>query len=419
MSILLEYCQDMEPLTEAFYGKPRQFVEIEKRLAKIIDMIAVTIENPSDAVDINSMKELKEIEDIFTKFFGNDETSITFYSPVLLPGRNAFTVPSSLAFFRKDKNNKRLTRPSDLYINVNVDMGLVYYLKLTPQELMGVILHEIGHCFDASFFMFLQKINLRLLPEFNGMKLTNTTTTEKVVNSAMSTFTSFVMGLTPVSKAYQALNRFVSQNPFLNQMVEIISNLMTDVATFFTYLQRFNILKDLFKNPTVVIARFINPPNLFGYASEKFADSFATSYGYGKEMSSFLYKFQENKGLEMNEAMTKFPVLNIGYDFAKISGQAATFMLDPHPDNHIRIQSQLNKLKRDLRDPNLDPKIRKELEANIEDIEKFIDETVLNSEERKEKGQIFSYIWAYTLMKVFKGKLDIREIFEAFWNHEM
>ena len=61
MSILFESCKDLYVLNEAYYGKPKEFVEIEKQLEKIIEMIKLTKEDPDRAKDINSMKELYEI----------------------------------------------------------------------------------------------------------------------------------------------------------------------------------------------------------------------------------------------------------------------------------------------------------------------------------------------------------------------
>lgn len=424
MSILLEYCQDIYVLTEAYHGKPKEFILIEKKLEKVIEMIRLTKEEPSNAIDINSMREVEEIEKLFTKFFKNKETSITFYTPIISPGYNAFTVPSSLSYFKKDKSNKRVTRSEDLFINVNVDIGLVYGLEMTPAELMSIILHEIGHCYDASMFMLLTNVNIDIVKGFKMDKDGSVSTifnkgSEALAGSIKNTIMSFLMGSTPVAKFYQAANRFVSSNPIISKIWSDISNIILDVRMFINQIIPNTQLLRFLVSPAMIIASLLNPRNLFGYAGEKFADSFATSYGYGPDTATVFNKMRTRKGLFLNENVAKIPILNIGYDFYKVVMQAATFLSDPHPTEATRIQSQLNKLKKDLKDPNLSPKVRRELTENIEELETYIDDVLLNIENDSNKGRTISYFWNYMIIKVFNGKIDPRELFEAVWNHEM
>jgi len=416
MSLLLEYCQDLNILTEAFYGKPKEFIEIEKRLDKIINMIKLQKENPSMAVDINKMKELEEIENIFTKFFKNYKTSITFYAPIISPTYNAFTFPSTLSYFKKDPNNKRIASVDDLFINVNVDMGLVYALDMDAKELMAVILHEIGHCFDASLFMLLSKIQIigSINYDLNTMHVNSVNI--NAVNSIYSTFINLIIGASPLLQSfYQEMNRFVSQNPTLNKFLSDIQMVIADISTFLNIVS-FSLKKI---TPVLLVQQLLNPSNVFGYANEKFADSFATSYGYGKEVASFSYKVQHRKGLTINENISKIPLLNIGYDFLKVSMQLSTIILDPHPHDATRIQSQLNKLKRDLNNPNLDSKVKKELLDNIVEMENYIDNIVLNINHEDNNGRWITLLQNYIIIKVFKGRIDPRELFEAVWNHEL
>ena len=410
MAILLEK-HNLQILQEAYYGKPKEFVEIEKRLEKIIEMIRLTKEEPSMAVDINSMKELEEIEDLFTKFFKNYKTSITFYSPILSPAYNAFTFPSSLSYFRKDPNNKRIARSEDLFINVNVDIGLVYALEMTPQELMAIILHEIGHCFDASFFMLLSNICINATVWFDSPDKISKVTFD-LFGSLYNTFIRFLMGSVPImSEFYQVFNRLVSSNPMINKIISDVQMVFASISSFVSVFNR--------PKPYRYLFALLNPSNVFGYANEKFADSFATSYGYGKDVASSMYKMQQRKGLFLNDAVAKIPILNVGHDLLSVSARVSTLILDPHPHEAARIQSQLTKLKRDLNDPNLDYKVKKELLDNIRDLEDIIDNVILNADADENKGRWISMFANYIVIKVFNGKIDPRELFEAVWNHEM
>ena len=270
MSILLEYASDV--LLEAYYGKPKEFIEIEKKLEKVIEMVKLTKEQPNKAVDINSMKEVHEIEMLFTKFFGNAETSITFYTPVPIPlfgspAYNAFTIPSSLSYFKKDPSNPRIARAHDLFINVNVDIGLIYGLDMSPSELMSIILHEIGHCFDASFFMLLSNISIAYSIWYKNGVYDRTEIDWS--SSLTNTFMTFLSRSKPMAKLMQMVNRIMSTNPTLN---DIISSLMTFITDIGVVIGTLSTLPRILNGGTPPIMAMLNPNSLFGYSAEKFAD---------------------------------------------------------------------------------------------------------------------------------------------------
>ena len=137
----------------------------------------------------------------------------------------------------------------------------------------------------------------------------------------------------------------------------------------------------------------INPKNIFGYGAEKFADSFATSYGYGPELSSVMVKLDKYKYNLVNAA--DIPVLNIGSDLIKTSTDIALFGTDPHPSNITRINNQLNKLKRDINDPTLTPKIKHELQEQIDRCEKIIED--MTSVDSANDGRVFSFLYNYLI----------------------
>lgn len=395
-------------LLESYYGKPKEFVKIEKLLEKVIVMVEDQMTQPVKSIDINKSKEIKEIENLFTKFFGNYKTSITIYSaalPVNFGRPNAYTIPSSMVYFRrKDPNKPYKASAKDLYINVNIDMGLIYAFKLTAEELMGIILHEIGHDFDASLFHLLTYVNIGIFFDNTGM-------------TGLNNIFSFLI-TEPMSKIFQFGNRFVSQIPLLNNIVTTLSLAWFDFNSFLGTLTALNVIARLM-NPIYLI-NLINPANLFGYAGEKYADSFAASYGYAVPLSSALNKFEtaEKRGCVLDSAVKTIPLINVFYNYNNVMIKLCTAFLDPHPNTYTRIQSQLNKLKRDLNDPSINKNIRNDLKKEIASLEKFIDNEVLNEDELTKKGQVFTYLYGLTIMKVFDGKVDFRECFEEIWRHE-
>lgn len=397
-------------LTEAYYGKPKEFEYIEGELAKIIDMIDDIFDGRGNH-DINSSEELKNIERTFTKVFKVKETAISFYSPNPISGvsMNAFTIPSSFTCFNKDSSNKKLADPKNLFINVNVDIGLVHALELTPKELMAIILHEIGHCFDASVMMFLSNISISARIEFdNNGGIKNVSVMPNIIGTIMN----MLMSSKPVAAIFNFINKgFSSLLAKIPALQTVWNNFSKGWFSFMHFMSVIN-------TPFVVMTHYpirlllaaIDTKNLFGFSGEKFADSFATSYGYGPDAVSAFGKMEKNKMNIMYQVGKKIPVLNIGLDMFKTSGTVLTALLDPHPTHATRIQSQLNKLKRDIADPNLDPRVRKMIEQDIKEIEDFIDNDFLNMEENAKEGEVFSTALNAFIIKSCDGKIDPREI---------
>ena len=119
------------------------------------------------------------------------------------------------------------------------------------------------------------------------------------------------------------------------------------------------ILLDISKNPTKIL-NAIGFTGISKYASEKYADSFATAYGYGPALASAFKKLHINEGNSPDKIYYNFPVLNWWYDLNKISTRIIAGLIDVHPSDPSRVMAQLNKLKRDIKDPQLDPRVKKE-----------------------------------------------------------
>ena len=388
-------------LTEAYYGKPDAFKYIESQLADIIVMVDDIFDGKS--VDINKSQTLKNIEDAFTKFFKVKKCSISFYSATITAnmGANAFTIPSGFATFSRDKNNPKLVDPSKLFLNVNVDVALIYLLKLTPEELMAIILHEIGHCFDASTLMFLSNFTI----DINNI--------EKSVKESILG----IMLKGPLSKIYVTLNKVFSsllaKSKFLQSFWNNYLYLINMWQSFMYKIQR---VTTKMPSAKFIAANWVNPRQLFGYGSEKFADSFASSYGYGPALSTAFTKMETEEKNGIVGAVSKIPVLNIGYDMVRTASSVMTLLItaDPHPSNVSRVQSQVNKLKRDLKDPNLDPEVRKMIQADINSIEDTINSRLINMKENAKEGRVVSTLYNMMIIKGFNGKLDPREILQVF-----
>ena len=407
MNVMILVPNNHVPMTEAYYGKPKEFIYIENELKKIISMVEDIF--AGKPADINSSKELKNIENAFTKFFKVKECSISFYTAHDLGGPNAYTIPTSFACFKKDKSNDKLADPSNLFLNVNVDIGLIHLLKLTPGEVMAIILHEMGHCFDASRLNLLTYLSIGIYAKTSNGKIVDSWLHVHMLDSLANLL---FFNTYPFQKIINVINKsfstLLSKAPFLQTLW---NNFRLGLFDFMAFLSSIRLPS---MPPSVIMMySWILPRNLFGYSMEKFADSFASSYGYGPELSASMEKLQNNMSSIVTK-MEKIPVLNIGIDMVKTMGSVVGLLAyaDPHPTNVVRVKSQINKLKRDLKDPSLKPEVRKMIESDIKDIEEILETKFLDMETNSKKGRVASTVLNTFIVKGCDGKIDPRELLQ-------
>lgn len=413
-----------KPVMEAYHGKPKEFIAIENELDKLLKImkqdlpklrpenIGIKMSNLPKLTDLNSSDHVVAIQNLFKKFFSCRDFILTFYYPistkVMTIPFNAFTLPRFFNTFYRTGDGKVDT--STLAMGVNVDVMLCVYLDLTAEELMAIILHEIGHNMDMSVFTLLSRLPI-------DMQLLSTGNWAQIITNFVTFGLFDMLGLgavlSSVIKSIQvALAKYAPGLLHLSTLYwEIYMNIMTVMK-----IKNFKNIMNI--SPDRYVLEIINPNNLFGYASEKYADSFATSYGYGLALSTAFAKLEANGTNYTESTIKNIPGLNWVYDLMSVNIGLIYAAVDPHPLTVTRIQSQLTKLKRDAKDPNLNPKLRKELELQIKDQQNFIDNYYLDIDKNDNKKRIFSWMMNYMIIKFFNGRFDFRETFELLCPHE-
>lgn len=439
---------DMEVLEEAYFGSKPEFKEIEKLLGVIIDRINSTFGpytgNALDWFDMEyKVKDMRlynddtvsRIEKLFEKAFGLKEFHLDFYynSFVVLDvydllkkkpleknaagamGRNAFTIPQGFALFDKsnDTENKMIRDGANIKAGVFVGVDLIWTLQLTPREVMAVILHELGHDMDASIFTLLASV-----PRFiDGNNNFVDPKTFAIASGLVAVLKSSPLGAW-LAKANKEYDEMIENSPGAGATLGYIATLIKtikDLVTTSKWLKDPVKAMTWFKNidPRLYMLNVMQPNNLFGYGSEKFADSFATSYGYGLEIASFNRKVQLRSDSIPFTTFAQVPGINLITDFILASKRFVNMMLDPHPHDATRMYRQLAKLKKDLKDPSLPPSIRKDLERDIEGMQKYIDDVILNPRHDDNKKHFFTFLMNWMIIKIFNGRIDPRELFDS------
>ena len=378
--ITLENCISV---LEVYRGKDKDLLRAEKLLDQLCEKSKkATVKNP---VSFANSKELAEVERILKKKFNAKMFELYIYDDVIsntLFGANGFTMPQALASFRPAENGLS----KDLNIYVSIGQALINHMDLTGGEVMAIIIHEIGHNVRHDWLR-------QFADAFYAVCAPPT-----VLLSELGIFQSmYIKGPKDLEKNAP---KVVLQ---LGKFIGMVKRWILDVSKFST-------LGVILKHPTLIL-RSIDPiGGTLGYIEEKYADSLATSMGYGYEMGTASAKMDDFRRMKITN-MKPSP-LSIVEDFCVRSAAMLLSPLDVHPQDAVRVSRQITLMRKHLKDPSLTPGQRKELTESLDKLETFIDEIYLNPKHKRNISAPFTFIWNYVVMKL-NGYVDLREIFNA------
>lgn len=118
--------------------------------------------------------------------------------------------------------------------------------------------------------------------------------------------------------------------------------------------------------------------NPTGYYDERFADSFATMYGYGPQLISAidkLYIQPKNFAQALVSFDGKFPIVDMIYDVYTLPLTILAETFDPHPNTLARAKDVIDNLENELSsDKNMDPVMKKAIMKDIQNTKIAIDD---------------------------------------------
>lgn len=429
-----EYSQAIDDylvnLNETYYGRNPSLLKIES-------LFNVLIEKIKNHENINNCKEKTEIESILGNLFGFEFVNFQIVHSSIMC--NAFTMPfintkeyKSEKDYQliRDANGIRFKYPKDktLYV-VFYDFN---FLNFDSETLMGMLLHEIGHNFfmiddiikgskkrlafnylldlfeiavmnlmsgkillPIEFFVDLVNLNLwkndpnkwtyNLVKKSDNLlnnndklynnysKIFNTPVFKFIINGI-----NFISKLSPLLKIKTAVKSFVTQH------------------SLFLLLASFSFFDGLFNKDK----------KSAGYNNEKFADNFAVSYGYGKGIANFL---NQPEKIGMNEISSKIPLLRVIDYIGKMSSETLLAFSDPHPASCKRVKDTKEKLEFELKNTKLSPSHRREIEYELEKVNKLIDEI---PKYRQNINKSFQLIIDAKEKVLNNGKMSNEEIYD-------
>lgn len=365
---------------------------------------------------------------------------------------DSFSIPCVNIFFKniKDSNNQSKIRKGQRYydnthsmvVSVGWSMGTFYDTDYTGGEILAMTLHEIGHNFDGGLYMFSQHI-MNMTENFIGnMGLTQENFKRVITQNgreALKTLGEDVViylgtKTTPIRKICDfmdnTLAKLADKIPGVKILFDALvkARYIVDEAKEVVNLFNINVWKDRIEagkeywDYLKELARVltIDIKNLSGLfilqtansiatkKTEIFADSFASTYGYGPELASALNK-NDIRGLKHIKKLPKnFIIGRVVMDINNTAYMLLNTLADQsHGSNVERAYKILQIQKTNLRkEKDLPPEIRQELEDQINQLQEFVDSYPGRT---ADDGMYISAALQWFIIHVFKGNTFLVE----------
>ncbi len=308
----------LDNINEVYYGGNIY----TDRMASIISEMQKT-KSDSDSAMILCTELLDTLKD-FTgiKFcLSLDKAGLVYTIPINHP----LTISAS-----KDKIKVKNLKKDDTIL-IGINPGLLFISPFTKdkrnglnsREVTSTILHELGHTITKSV--------VPLMDYTNALK------------QSLQIKSSIIFA---VSKGNKPSSSIIEE--YVNTIVSIANQVIDTGKELAGYTIK------------SVVASLIPSKFYNAYLDEKFADSFATIYGFGPELSSAMLKI---KKLNLDSHPKALTDLFDGCVNLSING-----LMDEHPHDLARMNTQIELLEKELNSTICDRATKKEILSQIKDI---------------------------------------------------
>lgn len=377
-------------LDEAYYGrKPAQPI-----LNAMIDCCKLIDSDPTIAM--NRTNENIALQKAVQKVFGFKSCTIRWENRGIMI-KGAYTYPgnptsygSKPAFKYGQHKDGFYDSKHELPVFIELSNNMYVEAHLTPEEMTAILIHEIGHNFDftpATMFMGWTKAILAIIMLIKGL----------ADGSWINTLV----------KIYMSSDTGRDIKHFISNIDVIVMNYVPPLGIIGRGIQKIaGLIGKLFNailSPTqllaipamLMFAPFIHLISFFGRRKEIYADTFAASYGFGEELGTGLAKL--DMSVTRLDVAPSGTMMEIMYDFAQFNREFFTMFCDirGHGSTQQRMIRTKAKLERDLNNNDVPPELKKELQKQIEDMDKAYNDFV-NCDEYEQKS----------ITRFFRGLVD-------------
>lgn len=402
-------------LQELYIGKTPELLEIESLIHRIrsSNTEANFLTNPTYS------KDMEKINRLFEELFGFEIFSLTIMRS---SAANAFTMPVSCAIdimpqCRVKENllvsNKgfKYKKEAGYCCSVFMFNSLLFDETFTDAEIVAIILHEIGHNFqtvinDTLYYTSDVTRVLNIIVAF--VSVTSIENIPELIGAIIGTGIGLGISTNKFKKVYAKFIKDIRDNESLALifgMAGLVLDAIIEVRMNINYLieliTRYGDVPGTVKN--CILSKISDP---FGKTGEEVADSFATIYGYGPDISSAMLKFDTTAvGPATQRALMSVPVLGHLLTIYNLPITILVTAFDEHPSGIQRAQIAKADLERELRQSYMDPAMKSKIKKDIVEIDKAIDRYNKARTDIKNPKAIQA-LWFSFIYEMTKGGID-------------
>lgn len=290
--------------------------------------------------------------------------------------------------------------------------ALAFNPTFTNEEAFAVFLHEIGHNFQAA-----ANNTIFCLSAATGIFQILTAVMK---NGPFEAMIDFLTTSNIVRGAVNTLDNALTRNEFCANFLVCV-NMILYTVKHYTHILRYwsnllllpinSIISVIYKLPYFLIS-ILTGQHAQGYYGERFADSFAASYGFGEATASLQTKLGDlvSGDPTTDIVFNDIPVFSHVLQLAILPASLLTGIMDVHPDTPSRCASVLKDMKRDLNDPKLDPKLKKQLAKEVDAYEKAMNEYYAEATKIKNPGVVGAFLQKYIYQFGGDAKMKLSEL---------
>ena len=371
----------LKNLNEVYLGKG-PIVPMQQQFS----ILRNKIKNSRITPILNIDPEVLKFNRIVEKTFGFYKFSL-YIQPNEIPNVYTYTADYFFTDEQKEKIKKELIASPTGFSYEKVFPGVSIVVAVhscvfnndqyTDEEIVGALLHEIGHGF---FEVVMDEDNV-YIPSANSLRVIGTVL--ELVKDKIKKRTN--ISTETVSKELNKFSKlFSSTKGLFKKKLK---------SVFFREALGDNMTK-----------------YMISYTNEKFADTFAAMYGYSNEVHQFIQK-TNIQFYNLTHGVKKYPrIIEIMKVYKMYLKDFISYTLNPdtqgvHPEDLARIKTSIDYLKRELQRDSIDPSMKKELLGQINYLNKLI-EDYMNFPKDEDSMRIVR-LYSIMLYKKFGG--DRRE----------
>lgn len=376
--------ESLDPVfTEEYIGKIPEFEEVSELFDKIIKQCR----NNLRTMNPNKLPEHKRICEIIKEFFGLKDF-LFYWVPENIG--NAFTLFDSVCTHEEFRTGILKRIPGRGFYDTDHAIKFCVFVytgcllrahNLTGREMTALLLHELGHNCDKLPYVHMSAFTWLLLKIY-----------DKTPNQYNNEFKQ--MYYDEISRQY---NKLYKDQEDRDAYDKYIRRLLEASVNRFSILMMFeNVVLAIQNLQLMVVAPILQLLGTSRRKMEQFADSFPTTYGFGKDLITGLGKIGDYSAYEKGK---KSWFNQFQKDLLDTQMEIYVLLTDEHGSDQSRAKDCLLKLRRDLRRGDYaSPEIKEELINEIEKLELQYNKVVNCNPE-----------------KLFSFKRAVRKVINALW----